>query len=218
MPTLPGGPSARQSDFEWRRIMKKIASIRLPLVAVAIALAGLLLLPGNAAAQTVTGQARAVQAATILGTTTLADTGTLGSIADSRDATLDTGRVASLVKGEVLRAVTVGWADQVASEASLANVTMTVAGTGISAGVALARVLATQNAPAAASSSVGDLAVNGLPVQVTGEPNQAVAIPGGRIVINEQIVSPTGTTVNALHVTVRGVADVVIASATAGIR
>jgi len=35
-------------------------------------------------------------------------------------------------------------------------------------------------------------------------------------VINEQIVSARSTTVNALHVTVFGVADVVVASATAG--
>jgi hypothetical protein len=37
-------------------------------------------------------------------------------------------------------------------------------------------------------------------------------------VINEQTVSFNGTTVDALHARVLGVADVVVASATAGIR
>jgi hypothetical protein len=38
------------------------------------------------------------------------------------------------------------------------------------------------------------------------------------MVINEQLTSPTGIVVNALHITVGGVADVVIASAVAGIQ
>jgi hypothetical protein len=95
---------------------------------------------------------------------------------------------------------------------------MTVGGTGITAGVVLARVLAAAGQPAAANSDVGDLAINGIPVQVTGSPNQTISIPGGRLVVNEQIVSMTGTTVNALHATVFGVADVVVASAIAGIQ
>ena len=180
----------------------------------AIVFASALAWPAAAATQTVTGQARAVQASTIFGTTTLADTGTLSD--DPRDATLPIGSVSSLLSGEALRAVTVGWSDQVVSEASLANLTMVVGGTGISAGVVLSRVLAAADAPAAASSTVGDLAINGVPVDVTGSPNQWISIPGGHLVINEQIVSPSGTIVNALHATVLGVADVVIASATAG--
>ena len=180
----------------------------------AMVFAGALAWPAAAATQTVTGQARAVQASTIFGTTTLADTGTLSD--DPRDATLPIGSVSSLLSGEALRAVTVGWSDQVVSEASLANLTMVVGGTGISAGVVLSRVLAAADAPAAASSTVGDLAINGVPVDVTGSPNQWISIPGGHLVINEQIVSPSGTSVNALHATVLGVADVVIASATAG--
>jgi len=55
-------------------------------------------------------------------------------------------------------------------------------------------------------------------IPVTGAPNQAIWIPGGVVTINEQNISSTGTAVvNALHVAVTGVADVVIASATAGI-
>jgi len=181
----------------------------------AIVFAGALAWAAAGAAQTVTGQARAVQA-TGLGTTTLADTGTLGGTSDARDATLTIGSVPSVLSGEALRAVTVGWPDQVASEASLANLTMTVGGTGISAGVVLARALAVANTPVTASSTVGELAINGIPITVTGSANQVISIPGGWLIINEQIVSASGTTVNALHATVFGVADVVIASATAG--
>src|SRR5947208_2675723 len=52
---------------------------------------------------------------------------------------------------------------------------------------------------------------------ITGTVNQTVAIPGGQVVINEQQVLSDGTlVVNALHATVSGVADAVVASATAG--
>ena len=68
------------------------------------------------------------------------------------------------------------------------------------------------------SATISNLLVNGVPIAITGAPNQIVGIPGGQLIINEQTISSTGTTVvNALHVTVAGVADVVIASATAGI-
>jgi hypothetical protein len=197
--------------------MKPNAALRLSITGLAVAFAGVLASPTRAAAQTFTGQARAVQAASLLGTTTLADSGTLAGAGDTRDASVAVGGVPSLLSGEILRAVTVGWSDQVASEASLANLAMTVGGTGITAGVVLARVLAAAGQPAAANSDVGDLAINGIPVQVTGSPNQTISIPGGRLVVNEQIVSLTGTTVNALHATVFGVADVVVASAIAGI-
>ena len=60
---------------------------------------------------------------------------------------------------------------------------------------------------------------SGRPVNatVTGDPNQTIDLPGGVVVINEQQVSSDGaTTVNALHAVISGLADVVVASATAG--
>jgi hypothetical protein len=56
-----------------------------------------------------------------------------------------------------------------------------------------------------------------MPIAVTGEPNQTVAIPNGSVILNEQRISADGITVNALRVIVTGVADVVVASATAGV-
>jgi len=185
---------------------------------LAVVVAGVLAVPANGAAQTVTGQARAVQAATALGTTVLADTGTLGSTSDARDAALAVGSIGSVFGGDVLHAVTIGWPDQVVSQVSVGNVGVRVGTTSIAADVVMASVVASLDAVTSAGSLIGNLSINGVPVAVTGQPNQRIFIPGGRIVINEQTVSGAGTTVNALHATVAGVADVVIASATAGIQ
>jgi hypothetical protein len=82
----------------------------------------------------------------------------------------------------------------------------------------MSRARAVQGTPATATSAVEGLSVNGVAIPITGDPNQTVWIAGGRLVINEQQISATGATVNALHVIVAGVADVVIASATADVR
>jgi hypothetical protein len=95
---------------------------------------------------------------------------------------------------------------------------ITVAGVGITADSVVAQASQVLGSPGTGSSSLSNLSINGTPIDVTGAPNQAVWIPGGQVIINEQTVSSTGTAVvNALHVAVTGVADVVIASATAGI-
>jgi hypothetical protein len=188
------------------------------LVAAAACVAGLLW-PASGSAQTVSGQARAVQAtvATPLGlsTTTLADTGTLGGTTDARQASQLTGSIPSLLSGEALRATTIGWPDQVASEASMAGLTLTIGGNTISADFILARALSVAGAPGTGAVSINGLSINGLPITVSGSPNQQIPIPAGLIVINEQQSSSAGTVVNALHIVIDGAADVVIASATA---
>lgn len=67
------------------------------------------------------------------------------------------------------------------------------------------------------SSVITDLSFGGVPVVVTGGPNQTVTIPGvATLVINEQIVSPGSITVNALHLTlVGGTQEVIISVRTA---
>src|SRR6266478_5457108 len=153
----------------------------------------------TAAVQTVAGQAAAVRA-TVLGllggtTTALADTGTLSGATDARNASQLTGNIPSLVTGEALHATTIGWPDQVASEASLAVL----------------------NGGSFGTAYLDNLTINGVPVPVSGTPNQTISVPGGQVVINEQLSSASGIVVNALHVIVNGVADVVIGSASAGI-
>ncbi len=202
--------------------MRHTGSYGSGLFALAMATA-LLAWPTASAAQAVVGDARAAQA-TVLGflgaatTTVLADSGTLDSTSDARDASLDAGSVQSVFTGEVLSASTIGWPDQVASEASLANLGMTVGGTGISADFVMASATALLGGAAGGASLIDNLLINGVPISLNGAPNQTLWIPGGQVVINEQTVSAAGTTVNALHATVFGVADVVIASASAGIQ
>ena len=203
--------------------MRRTESFRWSAVAVLMAAAGLLAGPTAAAAQTVAGEARAARV-TLFGplggatTTGLAETGALAGTSDARDAALVTASVPSVLNGEVLSAVTIGWPDQVASQASLANLALTVAGTGISADFVMATATASLGAQGRGASLIDNLSINGVPVAVTGEPNQTIGIPGGQVVLNEQRVSAAGTTVTALHATVRGVTEVVIASATAGIQ
>ena len=153
-----------------------------------------------------------------LGTTTaLSKTATLSGTSDARQASLATGSVPSLLTGEALHAVTIGWPDQVASEASLGNLAMTVAGTGISADFVMARALAVLGSAGTGRTNINGLRINGIPIVPTGSPNQTLAIPGGRVVINEHVSSAGATVVNGLHVVVDGVMDVVIASAKSGI-
>ncbi len=185
-------------------------------------LGGLLPSPGTSTT-TVTGDASAVRA-TVLGllgtatTTALADTGTLSGVNDARDASMDTGTVPSVLTGEVLSAGTISWPDEVDSAVSLANLNMTVAGIGITADSVYSAASQVLGAAGSGTSYIDNLSINGMPVAVTGAPNQTIWVPGGQVIINEQTISSTGTAVvNALHVAITGVADVVIASATAGI-
>ena len=191
------------------------------LIAAVVGVAGLVAWPTAGVAQTVAGDASAAQT-TVYGLwgatkTVLADTGALADSSDARDASAMTGNVPSLLSGEALSAFTIGWPDQVASVASLGKLGLTVGGTGISADFVMARATASLGATGSGGVFIDNLSIAGLPITVTGEPNQVVPIPGGQVMINEQTVSPSGTTVNALHATVSGVADVVVASATAGI-
>ena len=131
---------------------------------------------------------------------------------------MDTGTVPSVLTGEVLSAGAISWPNEVDSAVSLANLNMSVAGIGISADSVYSAASQVSGAAGTGSATISNLSINGTPIYVTGAPNQAVWIPGGQVIINEQSISSTGTAVvNAIHVTVTGVADVVIASATAGI-
>jgi len=147
----------------------------------------------------------------------LAGTGTLvAGTSDALGASSLTGSVGSLVAGEVLHAVTIGYPDQIDSEASLAALALNVAGTSIGADFVMSRALAVVDGASGVSNITG-LTINGIPIPVTGDPNQTIGIAGGVLIINEQQVGSDGTmVVNALHAVVSGVADVVVASAQAG--
>jgi hypothetical protein len=199
--------------------MRKTIASRWSLVTSGACVAALLW-PASGSAQTIRGQARAVQAtvASPVGTTTtaLADTGTLGGATDARQASQLTGSIPSLLTGGALHATTIGWPDEADSEASIAGLALTAAGNTISANFVMARVRSVLGSTSVGGVDISGLAIDGVPVVVTGVPNQQVAIPGGLLVINEQNNSSlSGTVVNALHVIINGTADLVIASAAA---
>jgi hypothetical protein len=164
-------------------------------------------------AQSGGGSARAVQATVVtpqgLDTTMLSDTGTLTSTTDARDASQSAGSVGSILTAQTLHATAIGSDDQIASEASLAGLSLSIAGTSVTAGFVQAR--ATSGNRGVRTATVDDLTINGMPITVSGDANQTIAIPGGAVVINEQ----GGNVVKALHIVINGVADVVIASANA---
>ncbi len=209
--------------------MHQTKSLRRCSVAVALAAAlltwpaaGYAQLPLPTTSSTIVGDATAASVSVlgILGTATttaLADTGPIGSN-DALDASMVTGGVPSTLTAETLSSTAISYADEVDSAASLGNLSMTVAGIGVTADFVMAQASQVLGAPGSGSSTLTNLSINGTPIAVSGAPNQAIPVPGGQVIINEQTISSTGTAVvNALHVVVTGVADVVIASATAGI-
>src|SRR5260370_12961323 len=118
-----------------------------------------------------------------------ADSGTLRGVKDARDASMVNGSIPSTLSAETLSAATISWVDQVQSEASLANLNMTIAGVGITADLVMARASQVLGAAGTGSSTLSNLSINGTPIVVTGAPNQAIWIPGGQVIINEQTVS-----------------------------
>src|SRR5882762_1915117 len=172
---------------------------------------------GGGTTQTVTGIASAVQAYSLGTMTTLASTGTLSGLTDARQASQLMGSVPALLSAETLHATAIGLSDRVASQASLGNLVLGIGSTSISADAVLAQA-ETAAGSATGSSVLGNLMLDGVPVDVSGAPNQTISFPGGRLVINEQTAAAGGIVVNALHLVVDGVADVVLGSATAAIQ
>ena len=170
------------------------------------------------------GEAQVVRA-NLLGTPiVLADTGPLPPSGGALEASLLTASAGGVLTAEVLHAATIGQGDRTRSEASVANLSLNAGGNAISGDFLMARVMVecTPSGPSVSGSSeIVNLVINGQPVVVSGAPNQQVTLPNGTIFINEQMTTTTqqtgDITVNALHIAITGVADVVISSAHADI-
>jgi len=204
-------------------------------IGVAGALAGLVAWPGAGQAQldlggilppilavpaptTATGQASVATASVLGNVTSLVDTGTLTDPSEPLGAGLPIGSIPGLLTAESLHAVTMGWTDQVASEASLSNLAMSVAGTGVSADFIQSRALAVSGAVPTGLTSIEGLTIGGVPVSPSGVPNETISVAGLSVILNEQIQSASGIVVNALHVTTPdGLINVVVGSTKAGI-
>src|SRR2546422_161076 len=190
---------------------------------------------------TFSGDARVIQA-TVLGLPTIV-VGEAGPLSESGGADHSTLLSATISKeqtlnllaldAEVVHAATVGQGNHSRAEASVADVSLNVAGNTIQADVlssrAEARCDGAGGASASGSSEIAGLVVNGTQIVVTGQPNQLVSPAPVKIVINEQSGGASGNradmTVNALHITVADLtnptglplADVIISSAHADI-
>ncbi len=148
----------------------------------------------------------------------LSDSGAIGAISQEQDVSQDTGSVASLLAADVLSSSTYSYADEVDSEASLGDLNLNVGSVSITAASVMAKASQVLGAPSSLSSYIDNLSINGVSIIVTGSPNQTIPIPGGQVVCNEQTTSQSGVSVvNALHITVNGVVDVVVSTARVGI-
>jgi hypothetical protein len=189
---------------------------------------GLLALPRSGQAQTYAGDAVVVTANVLgLANVSIQDTGNLPKSGGSLSTDLLSVDVPGLLDVNLLSASTTGANSQTNSNASVANVTLTAAGVYITASVLTSSATAAcqpGQASVSGSSTVAALTVNGLSVTVSGRPNQTIPLIVGSLVINEQISSTTVSSnlsaadivVNALHLKVDIVADVVISSSHAG--
>ena len=190
---------------------------------------------GSTSSVTFSGQAYVVKASVPdLGiNTVISDTGGLPGSGGALEASLLDVSLPGLLTAEVAHAATIGQGDRTRSEASVANVNLSVGGNSIIADFLMSRAMAVCGAAPTGSSEIANLVVNGQSITVGTQPNQTVNVPNGRIVINEQTASSSqngnsnnsgnsSITVNALHVTVNNpvtgsVTDVIIASAHADI-
>ena len=203
--------------------MKKHRSVLLVslLTVVSVILTAAPMASAQSANPSFSGQAVGVKA-TVLGLPPidLSDTGALPSSGGAQHASLLSASVPGVLSAEVLHASTIGQGDRSRSEASLANLNLTVGGNSISAGFLTANATAVCSkggASVTGSPQIVGLVINGQTIVVSAAPNQTVTLPNGEVVLNEQQTAPGSITVNALHVMVNGVADVIVSSAHADI-
>lgn len=170
------------------------------------------------------GQATVVRGTVLGAQVTIVDTGPLPPSGGALEASLLTATVPDVLSAKVLHAATVGQGDRSRSEASVANFNLTVTKTTISADFLMARAQAvcTKKGPVVSGSSeIVALTINGTAIDVSGKPNQTIALPNGKVIINEQVAKVANgkgeITVNALHVILNDLTDVVISSAHADV-
>jgi hypothetical protein len=211
--------------------MRQILNRWKTLASIALTLVGVFAVPRNVQAQSVTytGEAVVVSASALgIANVAIEDTGPLPSSGGSLSTQLASANVPGLVNAQLLTASTAGQNSQTNSQATVSNVSVTVAGISIQTTILTSHATAAcypDHATVSGSSTIASLTVNGQSITVTGAPNQTVPLLVGSLVINEQISSvsnsPAGTSadmlVNALHLSVTGIANVVISSAHAGV-
>lgn len=155
---------------------------------------------------------------------TVSDTGPLPESGGALEKSLLQYSAPGLVSTEVCHAVVVGEGDASHAAAAAGRTSLTAGANVIAFDAVWSWAHASccsDGASVSGMSGLVSLTVNGLPVNVSGQPNQTVSLPGGRIIINEQVTCLDGDyaaiTVNALHVVIDGVTDLVVCSSHADI-
>ena len=176
---------------------------------------------GDDTSVTYSGQAAAFRA-TVLGLPlAVSDTGALPSQGGALEASLLDIALplpgAGNLVAQVFHATSIGQGKQSSSEASLANLDLTLGLNAIKADFLMSRAAVSCTKSMLSASHIAGLNINGKAVVITGQPNQVINLIAGSIIINEQIKissnNSSSVTVNALHIKINGLADVVISSA-----
>jgi len=145
----------------------------------------------------------------------LSDTGALSSTGGWTSAGSLSENVPTVLSAEVLNAATSGANGDGSSSASLAGIAVFSGGPAqLTASFVIAQA-ASGVSGGRGTTQVSDLTFGGLPVAVTGLPNQVVTLPGvATLVINEQTISPDGNSavVNGLRLSLMTGAEVRLAS------
>src|SRR5260370_21053038 len=118
-------------------------------------------------------------------TTTVSDTGPLPPSGGALQTSLLSISFPGVLTADVAHATTIGQADRARSDASVADVSLPVAGNTIAASLLRSSAMAvcTTGGPAVSGSSViADLVINGQPFAVSRQPNQTIALPVGEVI------------------------------------
>lgn len=174
------------------------------------------ILPGGGALSTGSTQAAGVTAVVGGVVTTLAGSGTVSDPSQPVGSGQPVGSIPGVLSAETLHSAAMAWSDQAASQASISNLALTVAGIGITADFLGSEAFA--GATRTGYSAIEGLRVGGVPVSASGAPNQAISVPGLSVILNEQTQTANGIVVNALRVrTLDGLTDVALGTSRAGI-
>jgi len=208
--------------YRWPEVLRMFKH---QVIAISLAICALIATPVLADGTQFSGQATGVNA-TVLGLAPIliSDTGPLPPEGGQFEKSLLSENVPGVLTAEVFHSSTVGQGNRSRSEASVANLDLTVGGNTIGADFLMARATAVCNSNGSSSVSGGSeiaaLMINGQTIVISGQPNQTIDnLPlGTQVIINEQKGNSGDITVNALHVIVPGVADVIVASAHADVQ
>lgn len=147
----------------------------------------------------------------------------IGCNGGSKTASIAAAEIQDLLSTGVVETSAAGTPTSTSSHAEVNNILVTAGGNTITASKITSDAQASCSGNATGSSVVLNLNANGQPVNVTGQPNQEVPIPGGKIIINGQKVTTSdggcvkNITVTALRVSLPGVADISFAISQAGV-